>query len=402
MKTIKTSIVLAALVLTSGYFILPGHKNAEGRPFDLRDAVGARSGGVLGALNASLGDPGAAVPAPAAAMADEQVGKYLREIAAKFDWYGKAELKPGLTDAQLAQAVVEGIKRGTCDTVVFGESHGNLHEQNSALLIMKRILDDGIPVGAFTQESTQQQKVGGTKTPLGIFTDVSQLTQARVPVLFMQNHFNPDKDIKTALKAAGAKLLITYTGTAHTSVRMRDYILNTLKVTDMGWNNAYPGRPVIEQVLQRHDRKPVVIAMNEEESVFNQILSLQLKEASTNVSYEQLQTNLQALRAAWEQTVGAFQSPSGIRYVQAAEQPNFYVGIAAGERRPMGLEAVLKVAQLPEFRQWLGGKTVQSAYAGKYSASACSPGIACCLLGYSVSMQSNGQTFDKNVCATDL
>jgi hypothetical protein len=218
----------------------------------------------------------------------------------------------------------------------------------------------------------------------------------------MKNQFNPDKDVNAGLQTAGAKLLITYSGSAHTAVRMRDYIINTLKSADMGWGHTYPGRPVIEQTLQNRVKKPVIIAMADESYVFNRIITTQLKEASNNVSYEQWQTNLEALKTAWNMTMGSFQcSSSSIRFVQSDEQPGFYIGIADGERRPLGIEAIQKIAQMPEFLQWLGDKNIRSVDAGLFSTSPC-PNDGTCCRGYSVSVRNGEQEFNRSVCVTDL
>jgi hypothetical protein len=299
-------------------------------------------------------------------IADHQTAdRYSRLIAAQFSWYGEAEQKPGLDASQVAQAVLAGLKQGAYDAVEFGESHSNPLEQDAAQLIIKDILGGGVPVGAFLQEATQVQNSDGTQgQPVGIFAATEALSQAQVSLLLMKNQFDPGDDVDAGLKAAGAKMLITYSGSAHTSARMRDYIIDTLKDSDLGWGNIYPGRPVIEQTLRKRRKNPVIIAMQEESFVFGLILEANIKDASHNVTLDQWQANLAALQAAWDRTTATFQPATGIRFVQSGEQPNFYVGMAAGERRPLQLEAIEKVAQMPELKAWLGDKKVKGVSAG--------------------------------------
>jgi hypothetical protein len=363
--------------------------------------------------------------------------QFSRQIASMSSWYGESDQKPGVSAAQLSQAVISGLKQGTYDSVIFGETHGDAQEQGAAKLIIGDILQQKT-VGAFLEEACDVEgnamasalesdgdgarkfyKVnifgsgdpsaaaeGGwsilkTSSWVGIFQPTEQLIGAKVPILLMKNQFNPESDIQAALKAAVSGVLITYSGSVHTSVRARDFVIETLKTSDMHWNDHVPGRPVIEQSLQRHQKKPVIIAMMEEAWILGRICDATLTSASDNVPLARLQANLEALQAAWQQAIAAFPAGNDIRFVQVPEQENFYIGITPAERRPLAVAAVLKVARMPEVAQWLGQQNIKSAYAGAFSMTC--PGDASACSGFQVSLdKGTSDTFTKDIWLKDL
>ncbi|MFA6003984.1 MAG: hypothetical protein WC881_07940, partial [Elusimicrobiota bacterium] len=224
-------------------------------------------------------------------IADHQVfDKFLRQITDGFGWYGQAEQQPGLDSADLAGIAIQGLKQGAYDAVVFGESHNDFKEQAAAAHIISGILGSGVRVGAFLQEASDV--ADKRDQAVGIFPATESLAQARVPILLMNNQYHPAPDVDRGLRAAGSKVLIAYSGTVHTSVRMRDYIIDTLHDPDLGWGQTWPGRPVIEQALQNRRRKPLIIAMADEEFVFSLLLGSVIKTASDNVALEQWRSNL--------------------------------------------------------------------------------------------------------------
>ncbi len=343
----------------------------------------------------------------AAQIAEHQlVDKYLRLLGAQFSWYGQAEQQNAMDAAALSREIVAGLRQGTYDAVELGESHSNPTEQKAAQSIVGAILDGGVSVGDFLQEATSVVVGSGKNTkpgePYGIFPYTEPLVAAHVAVTLMKDQFNPGDDVKAGLKAAGPKILITYTGAAHTSARMRDYIIETLKDSDLSWGKIYPGRPVIEQALQKHHRKPVIIAMEEEPFVVDHVLGAAIKDSYQKASFEQWRANLAALQSAWDQATSGFKSSAQERFVRSSEQPNFYLGIAGGERRAFKLEAIEKIAALPELKAWLGDKKIKSADAGRFSSSECPADGSCCA-GWQVTIDKGSKDkFSRTACERDL
>lgn len=333
--------------------------------------------------------------APTVQTADDIAARKARErfsrlIASKLSWYGRAELPPGIDAARLSHAVVQGLRAGDYDSVVLGESHSNPQEVEAAETLIGAILESGLPVGAFLQEAADVVAGDGKKgEPVGIFKNLRPLAAAKVPNLLMKSQFAPDPDVEAGLAAAGKRLLITYSGSAHTSERARDLLIKTLKIRDLGWGAVVPGRPVIEQSLKRKRRKPVIIAMMEEAQILGAVESAVLEEASDGAPLARWQADLAAAREALEQAVAPFAPGSEIRFVQVPEQPGFYIGIAPGDRRPHVLTAALKASRSPELARWLGSRKVKRVSVWP-TAVACAPEGATCA-GHEVTVDSGGK-----------
>ncbi|MDE1976395.1 MAG: hypothetical protein KGI84_03945 [Elusimicrobia bacterium] len=297
-------------------------------------------------------------------------GEYARDIAALLGWYGQADARPGLDPAAMSAVVVKGLKSGAYDGVIFGESHGNAREQAAARLIIGNILASGVKVGAFLSEATQVQ--GGK--PVGLFAP-TQFAKAGVPTGLFVNQFNPEPDVARGLKMAGPGLLVTYTGSAHTSRKMRDFVYKTLKESDLHWEKYFPGRPTVEESFLRHGKRPIIVAMLEESTVLDWIEYLELRDATKDKSLEQFRENLIALDRAWKRQTGRFAPRQTIGFIQAPGQPNLYLGIAPTDRRPLELEALEKAASESAFDRWLGAGKVASAESE--AQSSCSALGAC-------------------------
>ncbi len=288
-------------------------------------------------------------------------GRYLKLIGSRLSWYGRAAAQPGWGVSELSRAVVSSLKSGEADCLVLGESHSDLLERQTAQTLLAALLDAGIPLGAFLQEaSTVMDSEGRRGEPEGIFALTGRLEGERVPLILMANQFNPDRDVEKGLKASEGKVLVTYSGSAHTSGLMRDLIIETLKLPDMSWGRLVPGRPVIERSLRRRGKKPVIVAMAREAQVFGAIESAVLAETAEGASLEAWREELAAAESAWNEVFAAFPPASAVRFAPVPEQEGFFIGMSPADRRPLGLGAALKVAGSEEFAGWLGGGRVEA------------------------------------------
>lgn len=324
--------------------------------------------------------------------------RFWRRITAKLSWYGEAERQAGLGAEQIARIAADGVRRGVYDSVVIGESHNSAQEQEAARVVISGILGSGARVGAFLEEAVNV--AGGA--PEGLFPAVGQLAAAQVPIRLMRNQFNPDPDVAAGLKVAGNDILITYSGTNHTSALVRDYSIDTLQDSDLGWGQDYPGRPVIEQSLRNRGRKPLVLAMIKESYVFDRILGAGLNEASNNVPLGLWKSNLASLQAAWQRAAAEFQAGAATRFIPVSGKPDFYVGITSESRRPLQVESLRRVAAMPDLARWLGNDKIKAVSACMFSSEPCPPGTPCCL-GYEITVDKGGpDKFHSTVCAEDL
>ncbi|HVC09588.1 MAG TPA: hypothetical protein VNH15_06590 [Elusimicrobiota bacterium] len=280
---------------------------------------------------------------------------YAADLRKLLGWYGRADAETGLDPAAMSRVVVQGLKKGTYDGVIFGESHGNKTEQAAAHLIIGNILASGVRVGDFMSEATDVQ--GGK--PVGLYS-AAQFARAGVPAGLFVNQFNPEPDVARGLKAAGAGLLITYTGSAHTCPKMRDLIYQTFNESDLHWEKYFPGRPTVAQSFARHHKRPIIMAMVEESDPLDWIEYLLLQDAFKGVGLAEFHDNLQALEKGWSDVTGSFAARQGEGFIQAPGQPNLYLGIAPTDRRPLALEALDRATADPAFAAWLGDQKIQN------------------------------------------
>lgn len=327
-------------------------------------------------------------------------GRYLRLIGSKLSWYGRAGAQAGMGTGELSQEAVFSLRSGKADCLVLGESHGDPLERQAAHALLAAVLDAGVPVGAFLQEASTVMNADGRRgDPAGIFPLTKRLEEARVPLLLMANQFDPDKDIEAGLRAAAGKTLVTYSGSAHTSERMRDLIIETLKLPDMRWGRLVPGRPVIERSLRRRGRAPLVVAMAREAQILGAVEAAVLSEASKGASAGEWARELAEAEAAWTEALSAFPPSSGMRFMPVPEQEGFFIGMSPSERRPLALRAALETARLPEFAAWLGGARVKEVSALRSSWD-CGEGAPCS--GIEVSVDKGGpERFRRRIALRD-
>ncbi|HNW45378.1 MAG TPA: hypothetical protein PKI19_12810 [Elusimicrobiales bacterium] len=280
-------------------------------------------------------------------------------IAARLDqWLGlfdRLELQPALDLAAVTAQVTRGLDSGTYNGVILGESHGTQPEINAGIFLTKAVLA-ARGIGAFSRERET-------------FPTIDFLETQGVPVLTFKNQFKPVPDVQAGLAAAGGRPLVTYTGHAHTSVRLKNYFLFTL-LEGKPWGYVPGGKDMVtvEDAFLGERKKPVIVAMVTEARVLRRVEQLFLREfiGEAGVSGTGYYESLRALRRLWENKVMRYpEHAEDIYFVRSPEQDNLFVGITPGERKPLAIDAVLQVLPLPEFKAWLGEdklKTVESLW----------------------------------------
>jgi len=280
-------------------------------------------------------------------------------ISAQLDeWLGifhYLELQPAMDLAAMSGEVVLGLAGGTYNGVILGESHGTQPEITAGIRIVKDVLA-ARGIGAFSREKET-------------FPAIDFLAAKNVPVLTFKNQFKPEPDVQAGLKAAGKKILVTYTGHAHTAVRLKNYFLFTL-LEGKPWGYVPGGKDMVtvEDSFLKEQKNPVIVAMLTEARVLRRVEQMFLRKfiGEAGISAQEYFKNLQTLRNLWEAKVMQYPSHAqDIYFVRSPEQANLFVGITPGERRPVAVDAVLQVLPLPEFSAWLGGekiKTVESLW----------------------------------------
>lgn len=333
------------LVLSAVLAVLSPVVRAQGAPGEAAFLSAARS------ASETLASPNAA-----RRLRDDT----LRErLLAYLGWYDVMERQPGVGAAAMSAAVVAGLTSGRYTGLILGESHGVNAEDAAGRLIVGDALSAGLPIGAFLREEY-------------LFPHTKGLDAARVPVLTYKNQFKPEDDVRAGLKAAGGKLLISYTGCAHTSVALKDFFLYSLEEgKTWHYERGKHDMPTVEESFRQHGKRPLIVAMVNEETVLSMIQQLFLKSLSDGTDRPRLSADLDAVLGAWNEQMAAYpRRPGPIAFVRSPDQPELYAGLTPSERRAFELEAVRRVLDLPELAAWLGGgaiKSVESLRGGSFT-----------------------------------
>lgn len=184
-----------------------------------------------------------AAPPPDAAFAsaldDRAIARDAASVKRQARWDGRlrkwlgpfdaAMSAPGLDADAMARAAAADLGAGRHDALILGESHG---------------------------EPTQTMN-GSTQY---IYPDTAWLEPAGIKLIGYRAHFTPGPDLRDGLKTAGERLLVSYTGSAHSAKHVKDYILYTLDI-DIGPFGRTLDMTTVEDVLRGLRRKPLTVAM---------------------------------------------------------------------------------------------------------------------------------------------
>lgn len=335
--------ILAAVLL----FCLPSvpSASAQAAASDASFSAALRAGGEALALRSF-----------ARGLQDKDIARRLSDY---LGWYGEMELRPAMDTSAMSRIVVSGLTSGEFTGLILGESHGVDDEDRAGRAIVGGALDAGVPVGAFLREEN-------------LFPQTGPLDARKVPVLTYRNQFKPEADVQAGLAAAGKKLLISYTGCAHTSGALKDYFLYTLEEgKTWHYERGTHDMPTVEQSFLGHGKKPLIVAMSAEDYVLSRIQYLFLQSlVGDGAELPRLRADLDALVSAWNAQMAAYPARREIAFVRSAEQPNLYAGLTPTDRRAYDVEAVRRVLALPELAAWLGGapiKSVESLRGGSFT-----------------------------------
>jgi len=273
----------------------------------------------------------------------------------------------GLDPAAMAAATAAELGAGRYDALILGESHSVAAEQRAAGLIL-RAAASARPVGAIIFENTDivNHSTGARSTKF-IFPDTDWLAPAGIAAFGYKDHFNPEADLRAGLKAAGAGVFVSYTGSAHSCDRVKDHILHTLKVY-FGPYGRTLDLTTVEDVLRAKGRKPLIVAMVTEDYFVSRLQTLAIADVlDSQDRLEGVLTELDAAAKAWETRFQSYPSRADIRFVKTAQQSALFLGMTPGDRRPAQLSALLETLRSPELAAWLGGRKIKGLEAGRHS-----------------------------------
>lgn len=285
----------------------------------------------------------------------------LRKWLGPFD---AALAAPGRDAAAMAREAAAALAAGRHDALILGESHGEPAEQTAAGLILRAVAASPRPIGAILIEPTQTMD-GSTQY---IYADTGWLQPAGIAVLGYRAHFTPGPDLRDGLKTAGERLLVSYTGSAHSAKRVKDYILQTLDI-DIGPFGRTLDMMTVEDALRGLRRKPLTVAMVSEAFILGRLEGLVV--SGIMESEDRLDgaiAELDAAARAWDARFQAYPPAADIRFVPCAAQADLYLGLTPADRGPARLKALLDVLRAPEFAAWLGDRKIKSLEAGPQSS----------------------------------
>lgn len=296
----------------------------------------------------------------------------------------------------MASSLIAGIASGRYDSLILGESHGEKAEQDAAKTFLRGLASSPAKVAAVIFEETQTSD-GSVQY---IFQDTAWLTQAGIAVLGYKDHFNPEQDVKAALKTAGKDVLISYTGSAHSARRVKDYVLYTIDDRLGPYGRGGRDMVTIEDVFRKHHRRPLIVSMVSESFILDRIQGLLLDEiGGSQKGLEAVRSALDAAADAWKEQFASYPAVEGIRFRRFPGQDDLYAGLTAGERRPLQLSAVAEVLRSQDFEQWLGSGKIKSLNAGQESSRDASGRVIEADMRVSVRDQ-KGRAFERRIPIT--
>lgn len=271
----------------------------------------------------------------------------------------------GLDSAGMAREAAADLGAGKHDALILGESHGIPAEQEAAGLIL-RAVTAARPIGAVLFENTDiVNHATGARSTKYLLDDTAWLKPAGIETLGYLAHFTPGPDLRAGLKAAAGRLLVSYTGSAHSGKRVKDYIMYTLGETFGPYGRGID-MTTVEDVLRAERRKPLIIAMVSELFILGHVERLVIREVvKSEDRLEGALAELDAAAKAWDGRVEAYPAASELRFVASAEQSGLFLGMAPADRRPGQLNALLETLRAPDFAVWLGGRKIKSLEAGR-------------------------------------
>lgn len=271
---------------------------------------------------------------------------------------------PGLDAATMAREAAADLAAGRHDALILGESHGEPSEQRAAGLILRAVAASPRPVGAILFELTQTSDASTQY----IFPDTAWLEPAGIAVLGYKSHFFPDADLGEGFNAADGRLLVSYTGSAHSSKRVKDYIFYTLGVGFAPFGRGGRDMTTVEDALRARRREPLTIAMVTEAYFLGRIQGLIVKDLlDSEDRLDGVLAELDAAARAWNVRLMAYPPAAELRFVQSAEQDDLYLGLTPGDRRPSQLDAILETLRAPDFAAWLGDRKIKGLEASYQS-----------------------------------
>ena len=303
----------------------------------------------LEALRSSLKNIGSQAGAPLTLDSAEQISDQLDRWLGMFH---ALELQPTMDMSQMSQLMALRLRLEIYDGVILGESHGIDPEISAGVQFVKDIETFGYPIGALLREKET-------------FPNADFLKSLKIPVLTIPQgmQFQPDSAVQTSLQKAGHKILVTYTGHAHTAIRLKDYFLYTLREgTAFGYAPGKKDMPTVEDSFLKARKHPIIVAMITENRIWRRIQQLFLYHAMDGgaLTQEKLSAKLRAFRKAWDKKISNYPThPEPIYFVRSPEQENLFIGLVPGQRLPVDIDAALRVLSAPESAAWLQGDPIQ-------------------------------------------
>lgn len=310
------------------------------------------------------------------------------ELSRWLGWYGAMERLPKITTQELVAEISGRLRSGT-RALIIGESHGIEPELDAAHAVLAEALS-AFPSALFIREKSG-------------WDDDAFLESRGVPIRTYKRMFVPAEEIQSAHKAAGAGLLVSYSGFAHSADRLKDYSLwNLEEYRSFGYKPGQTDMPTVEQAVKATGRQAVIVSMILEEYPWRRIQSLFLKRLTEPAPrLAALRAGLDSVIAAWREQIETLPAtPGPISFVKDPGHESLWVGLTPASRRPMAFLAAARALAMPEAAAAIGErpiKLVEALWSNEYNDD----GVI--VARYRVVVHgTDGPLFDHTLDAADL
>lgn len=249
---------------------------------------------------------------------------------------------------ELERAVAAELGSGRADALLIGESHGDPVEFAAARRLVAAALGAGRPVSTLLEEDSLGQSFA--LDPL--------LSSAGVRYSVFPDLLSPAQGVRAARAEAPGAIVLSYTGHAHASDRLRDYWLSELEF------ERIPGRPdrrrvltTVEEAFGQAGGRPLVAAMMREEAALRQAQSLFLRElpGARGRRIAELRADLDRLVELWGKRFTRLPArPAGLFFVRDPRRAGVYFGLSPSDGLPRELLAARWALSSPEAAEFAG------------------------------------------------
>lgn len=295
---------------------------------------------------------------PPAARAEGLAGRFERRLGFLLE----LRAQPPVPEDELARAVAAELGAGRADALLLGESHSDPAEFAAARRLFAAALGSRRRAAALLEESSLSNSFA--RDPL--------LAQAGVAHIVFGNVVAPQAELRDARAAAPGGFLMSYTGHAHASERLRDFWLKDLELERIdGWPRRRRVLTTVAEAVRAAGGKPLVVAMIRESGPLETAQRLFLRELPGKRGRRPggLAAELGELIELWRGRFARLPArPAALYFARDRERAGTWYGLTPSDAVPDALLAARVTLASPEAAAFARGGRIVAVEAAREDA----------------------------------